>query len=141
DTSLHDSSDAPLDAHQWPFIVLPKPGQLPYYWRQLGIAVGDLGVCFYKDGKSCPVIIGDMGPDHKLGEGSMCAIGNLGLNPDPSRGGLQNVPPGVAHFIFPGSRNLLPLRRPHELPRTQDTPETIASRAWALFQAFKTNHS
>lgn len=137
DTSLHDSADAPLDANAYPFVVLPRRGKLPYHWGRIGVGVGDLVICFYKNGASCAAIIGDMGPDFKIGEGSVKAARALGIDPDPTNGGLQRVPPGVAHVVFPGSRRLMPLRRPHELPRTQDTPQSIEARAWELFAALK----
>ena len=140
DTSLHDTADAPLDARFVPYIVLPKPSPNPSRpkWSALGIELGDLGVCFFKDGRSCAAILGDKGPNFKLGEGSMEAARELGINPDPNVGGIgpDEVPPGVIHIVFPNSRNLLS-KGASGMPRTADTIDTLRTRAMALLDQFK----
>src|SRR5262249_44268455 len=99
---------------------------------------GDLGVCFFKDGRSCAAILGDKGPNFKLGEGSMEAARELGINPDPNVGGIGpgEVPPGVIHIVFPKSRNLLS-KGASGMPRTADEIDAIRTRAMALFDQFK----
>jgi N-acetylmuramoyl-L-alanine amidase len=140
DSSLHDAADEALDARALPFIVLPSPNDNPNRpkWSDLGIDLGDVGICFFKHGKSCAVIYGDFGPPLKLGEGSMQAARELGMNPDPNLGGIgpKEVPPGVIHIVFPNSRNLLS-KGNSGLPRTADTVQTIHDRAWTLFNQFK----
>src|SRR5262249_18368755 len=140
DTSLHDAADAPLDARLVPYIVLPKPNPNPSRpkWDVLGIELGDLGVCFFKDGRSCAAILGDKGPNFKLGEGSMEAARELGINPDPNVGGIGpgEGPPGVIHILFPKSRNLLS-KGASGMPRTADAIDAIRTRAMALFDQFK----
>jgi len=139
-TSLHDAGDNPLDARTLPYIVLPSPQDDPSRpkWSDLGVDLGDLAICFFKNGKSCAAILGDAGPPLKLGEGSMQAARELGINPDPNVGGIgpNEVPPGVIHIVFPNSRNLLPKGASH-LPRTADTIQTINERARKLFEQFK----
>jgi subtilisin len=97
------------------------------------VELGDLGVCFFKNGTSCAVLFGDRGPAVKLGEGSMLAAEMLGINPDPNIGGIDagEIPPGIVHFVFPGSRRVRPV--PGGRPRTDDTPESVEQRAWELF--------
>jgi N-acetylmuramoyl-L-alanine amidase len=144
DTSLHDAGDKALDARSLPYIVLPLPNNNPNRpkWSDLGVALGDLGVCFYRSNRSCAVIYGDSGPPLKLGEGSMQAARQLGINPDPNVGGIgpNEVPPGVVHVVFPQSRNLLS-KGASGRPRTADTIETIRDRAWALLKQFKNGAS
>jgi len=136
DTSLHDAQDRPLNSRVFPFIVLPlrhnRPGRPQ--WSELGVELGDLGVCFFKNGTACAVLFGDSGPASKLGEGSMLAAEMLGINSDPNVGGIgpSEVPPGVLHFVFPGSRKVRPV--PHGRPRTDDTAQSVTERAWALFE-------
>jgi len=136
DTSLHDAQGRPLNSRVFPFIVLPlrhnKPGRPQ--WSDLGVELGDLGVCFYKNGTSCAVLFGDRGPAAKLGEGSMLAAEMLGIDSDPNVGGIgpSEVPPGVLHFVFPGSRKVRPV--PHGRPRTDDTAQSVTERAWELWE-------
>jgi N-acetylmuramoyl-L-alanine amidase len=137
-SSLHNAADNALDARTMPFIVLPSPKPSRPQWADLGIDLGDLGVCFFKNGRSCAVIYGDHGPNYKLGEGSMQAARELGINPDPNVGGIEanEVPPGVIHIVFPNSRKALP-KGASGLPRTADTVQSIHDRAWDLFAQFK----
>ncbi len=138
DTSLHDAQGRPLNSRQFPFIVLPlrhnRPGRPQ--WSDLGVDLGDLGVWFLKNGTACAVLFGDKGPATKLGEGSMLAAEMLGIDPDPNIGGIDagQIPPGILHFVFPGSRKVQPVS--HGRPRTADTPQSVAERAWALFRNF-----
>ena len=136
DTSLHDRSGKPLSADDMPFIVLPKRGQQPYLWSGLGVGVGDLAMLWYKNGAMCAAIIGDVGPSTKIGEGSTKVARALGINPDPNTGGVQDIPPGIMHMVFPGSRKLL-AQTSGQRPRTDDTRETIAARAQELLALLK----
>jgi N-acetylmuramoyl-L-alanine amidase len=140
DTSLHDAQGQPLDARIVPYIVVPLPHNIPHRPKlgDFGIALGDLAVCFFKNGTSCAAIYGDAGPALKLGEGSMQAARELGINPDPNVGGIgaNEVPPGVIHIAFPNSRNLLSTGASGQ-PRTADTIQTIHDRAMALLSQFK----
>jgi len=136
DTSLHDAQGRPLNSRRFPFIVLPlrhnRPGRPQ--WSELGVELGDLGVCFFKNGASCAVLFGDSGPAVKLGEGSMVAAEMLGIDSDPNVGGIDagEIPPGILHFVFPGSRKVQHI--PGERPRTEDTPASVSQRAWDLFR-------
>lgn len=136
DTSLHDANNDPLNSRDYPFIVLPLRHNIPDrpQWKDLGVGLGDLGMCVFKNGRSVAVLFGDQGPAKKLGEGSMFAAKALGINPDPNIGGIgpDEVPPGVCHFVFPGSRKLKPGTG---TPRTLDTPQSVKQRAEALFAA------
>lgn len=107
DTSVHDMDDRPLHAGQLPFVVLPLPHKKPSIPQltDLGLGLGDFGICYWKNGTACPVIVGDLGPAHKLGEGSVKAAQILGIDPDPNVGGIDatEVPPGVLMVLFPKS--------------------------------------
>ncbi len=110
DTSLHDSADKPLHAGRVPFVVLPLRHARPNIPQvaDFDIGVGDFGMCWWKNGRTCPVVVGDLGPPHKLGEGSVRAAQALGIDPDPNVGGIDanEVPPGVLMMIFPKSRKV-----------------------------------
>jgi hypothetical protein len=68
----------------------------------------------------------------------MAAASALGINPDPDIGGIgpSEVPPGVIHIVFPGSRKLKPGIAKSHHPRTLDTAQSVNLRAQALLNAF-----
>ena len=133
-TSLHDAADRPLNSRRYPFIVLPLPPEESSVDRldNYGVTLGDLGVCIYKNGKLVPVLYGDKGPRHKIGEGSMLAASQLGINPDPNIGGVDpgEIPPGIVHVVFPGSNDV-------EGRKTSRTAEDVARDALELFNRFR----
>jgi hypothetical protein len=83
-----------LDATQIPYVVI-NPAL-----KNLGVQVGDLGMLSMGD-RRVFVVVGDVGPKDKLGEGSIKAVDRLGGNPNAIKGG---IPSGVRQDFFPGRR-------------------------------------
>ena len=134
DTSLHDAADKPLNSRRYPFIVLPLPPKDSSVdsLDNHGVSLGDLGVCIYKNGKVVAVLYGDKGPRQKIGEGSMLAASQLGINPDPNIGGIDpsEIPPGIVHVVFPGSNDVTGTK-------TNRSADDVVSDALALFDRFR----
>ena len=134
DTSLHDADDKPLNSRRYPFIVLPLPPRNSNEdsLDNHGVALGDLGVCIHKNGKVVPVLYADKGPRQKIGEGSMLAASQLGINPDPNIGGIDpsEIPPGIVHVVFPGSNDVTGRK-------TNRTAEDVGRDAVELFDRFR----
>lgn len=112
-----------LNADAVPYIVLPLGG----FIQDLGLEKGDLAAVIYKD-KLVYAIVGDEGPECKIGEGSIQLHELLGnpvcrkrnaagdcIDVDENRGIDNNV----LFFVFPDSARLI-------LPGL--TPENINSR-------------
>lgn len=134
DTSLHDANNQPLNSRRYPFIVLPLQPDENSVDRldNHGMKLGDLGVCIYKNGEVVPVLYGDKGPRRKIGEGSMLAASQLGINPDPNRGGIDagEIPPGIVHVVFPDSNDV-------KSGKTNRTAEDVVRDALELFNRFR----
>ncbi|MGZ0149044.1 glycoside hydrolase family 75 protein [Kribbella sp. WER1] len=98
DTSFHQSDDQPLNSAGLPFIVVPLPSSL---WRypDSGITGGTVAAVVYQD-KVAYAVVGDEGPTGIIGEGSYKLAQQLGINPDPSSGGVDG--PVVTYILFPG---------------------------------------
>jgi hypothetical protein len=91
---LRNPDGSSLNAHEVPYFVLPA-GK----YQGLGIKPGDVAAVRY-NGKVAFARFGDVGPSHKLGEGSMALARSLGINDSPTHGGVQR---GVEYLVFPGS--------------------------------------
>jgi len=87
----------PLDATKMNYMVLP--GGLA---KQMGLKLGDIAAVSY-NGKTAFAIYGENGPKSKAGEGSMHLAQQLGINPSPTKGGVNS---GVSYVVFPNSANL-----------------------------------
>ncbi len=132
DTSFHFPDGSPLSSERHPFIVLP----LGVFRASTGLSIGDLAIVVYRDIITA-AICGDLGPSHKIGEGSIrvheafhppapdpCAT----RNPDGSCRRIHDVSieHDVLFFVFPGSAISSAL--------TPDNAETlIKAKAFALF--------
>jgi len=94
--------DKYVNTHDIPFFVLPLG-----WYQQHGVKLGDVGALLYK-GKLAYAIFADVGPDEKLGEGSLALHEALGNNPWVKLksgvvkpwGGIES---GVTLVVFPGS--------------------------------------
>lgn len=107
-----------VDATSIPYFVLP--GGLGHTLR---IDLGDLGfVINIKNRRSSGAIYADVGPRHKIGEGSIALARALGINADSRSGGTTG---GVIYVVFAGSGNGLPR-----------SAEDINAIARAKFQAW-----
>lgn len=132
DTSFHFPNGAALSSERHPYIVQP----LGVFRAATGLALGDLAVIVYRNLLTA-AICGDLGPAHKIGEGSIrlheafhppapdpCAA----RNPDGSCRRIHDVSieEDVLFFVFPGSAIGAAL--------TPDNAEVlIKARAYALF--------
>jgi|GEM_PF-1596559 len=87
-----------IDAEKTPYFVLN-----PSVMRSTGTQKGDIGYVYNrKTKKGCYAILGDVGSDQKLGEGSIYLAQQLGINADPRTGGQED---GVVYMVFPFSGN------------------------------------
>lgn len=93
-TSLRHRDGRSVNAETVPYFVLPG-GQ----YKHLGIKLGDMAAVRY-NGKVAFAVFADVGPRHKLGEGSMALAQQLGINHNPRNGGVRG---GVEYMVFPGS--------------------------------------
>lgn len=90
--SLHDPRRY-VDAHEIPYIAIPPE------LRPFGLWVGDVARVEYR-GNWCEAIVGDVGPEHHLGEGSTKLARQLSIPDDPRHGGCGA---GVTVVAFPRS--------------------------------------
>jgi hypothetical protein len=98
-TSLKRSDHTSLDTDRDNFFVLP-----PSVAKAYGIKKGDLGWLVQEStGKAVPVVLGDFGPEGKLGEASVAALKSLGYNNVNGRNGVSGD--GFKIVFVPGSGN------------------------------------
>jgi hypothetical protein len=135
DTALHFADGKPLNAHHFPFAVIPMVRQIDqsisFERAPLKITLGDIGIAFWQKRRAA-FVYGDRGPKwKKIGEGSINFADNLGINSDPNEGGIgaNEVPPGVIHIVFPGTSDVA---NPKD-PRTLRTPIEISRIAEEMF--------
>lgn len=107
-TAATDSTGKPLDAAKLPFIVVPGVSSR-WSYKDAGIAMGSVGLVIY-DGKVEYGIVGDVGPKAILGEASYAMAKNLGINPNPSTGGVAD---GVTYVIFTGPTGRVTKKEDH----------------------------
>ena len=98
-TSLRYPDGRSVNAETVPYFVLPG-GQ----YKHLGIKLGDIAAVRY-NGKVAFAVFADVGPRHKLGEGSIALAQELGIPASPRTGGVRS---GVEYLVFPGSGNGTP---------------------------------
>ncbi len=136
-----DADEARLEHNSDPGVTL-KEGGLPDFTAQLGLAVGDLGVAFWREAPAGNVarsffIYADKGPANKLGEGSVTMAKDLAINSDPNDGGFEagemdKMNKGVVHLAFPGSGKEFTTG----VNSSRLVPNQIKAAAESLFQAF-----
>lgn len=98
ETAFTQSDGKPLNSAELPHIVVPLPSGL-WDYESAGIGGGTVGVATYQD-KVVYAVVGDLGPKSIIGEGSYALAEALGIDPDPSTGGVSGK---VVDFIlFPG---------------------------------------
>lgn len=104
----------PVDPDAVPYVVIPGAGpkgvESGEFSRVSGIVVGDYGVVF-ANGKQVPVIVADVGPAYKIGEGSTALLRLLSANNTASP-----ISSGVTYVLFPGTAD-----KPSDL-----SPDTLA---------------
>ncbi len=130
-TALQDKTKAINDPRRYvdsntiPYIVLPaRPKK-----HQGGAKLGDFCVVVYRVKNKYRVayaIFADLGPENKLGEGSIALAKALGIPSDPRLGGIEQ---GVLYLVFPDSGN--------GKPRTIQEINTITKRLFKNWDGLK----
>lgn len=82
-----------VDSSRIPYLSIPPD------LRVAGVKMGDLAHVTYCNQWS-PAIVGDVGPAHRIGEGSIALARALGVNASPIHGGVGK---GVSVVLFPGT--------------------------------------
>lgn len=88
-TSMRYANGRSLDPTRVPYVVVPLKSNLA--------KLGDLVVVEYR-GRSVLAVVGDKGPAHRFGEGSMALAKQLGINPSGVSGGVS----GGVRYTFLG---------------------------------------
>jgi peptidoglycan hydrolase-like protein with peptidoglycan-binding domain len=97
-TSWNQSNGQPLNSATLPFIVVPLPS-LTWNFANAGIGGATIAAVVYQD-KVAYAVVGDQGPTGIIGEGSYQLAQQLGMNPNPSSGGVSGAV--VTYILFPG---------------------------------------
>jgi hypothetical protein len=85
-----------IDATKVPYIALP-----PDFARTFDIHLGDLAVVVNQaNGRSAYAIFADVGPNGRIGEGSIALAKALRIPANPRYDGVED---GITYLIFPGS--------------------------------------
>ncbi len=96
-TAATDSQGNPLDAANLPYTVVPgKSTRFDY--SQAGLVLGSVILVVYQ-GKLEYTVFGDIGPTSIIGEASYATANDLGIDPNPSTGGVGG---GVLYVAFTG---------------------------------------
>lgn len=98
ETAFTQSDGQPLNSAELPHIVVPLPSD-KWDYTGAGIGGGTVAAVAFED-KVVYAVVGDLGPKPIIGEGSYALAEALGIDPDPSTGGVSGK---VVDFIlFPG---------------------------------------
>jgi hypothetical protein len=85
-----------IDATRVPYVALP-----PDFVRTFGIHLGDRAVVVNQaNGRSAYAIFADVGPQGRIGEGSIALAKALGIPANPRHDGVEDR---ITYLIFPGS--------------------------------------
>ncbi|MEV6411486.1 peptidoglycan-binding protein [Kribbella sp. NPDC051718] len=101
-TSWNQSNGQPLNSAGLPFIVVPLSSSI-WNYSTAGIAGGTVAAVVYQD-KVAYAVVGDQGPTGIIGEGSYKLAQQLGINPNPSSGGVSGAV--VTYILFPGVKSV-----------------------------------
>ncbi len=96
-TSFDQSDGKPLIASQLPYVVVPLPSSR-FDYMAADIQPGAAVIVLYEY-KLAYGVFGDEGPDDIIGEASYAMAKALGIDPDPSTGGVDG---GVTYIVFTG---------------------------------------
>ncbi|GAB3874702.1 glycoside hydrolase family 75 protein [Kibdelosporangium lantanae] len=98
DTAFHASNGKPLTADVTHYIVVPSSSSI---WKYSSSGLKGAGSCaVIYNNKVLYAVIGDTGPTQIIGEASYATAKDLGINPDPSNGGVDS---GVTYICFKNS--------------------------------------
>ncbi|QTD96461.1 glycoside hydrolase family 75 protein [Streptomyces cyanogenus] len=98
-TAFQQSDGRYLSAETLPYIVVPAPS-FRWDYRAHGVQGGSVAAVVHGD-RVQYAVVGDTGPSDIIGEASYATASGLGINPDPSVGG---VPSDVTYIVFRDSR-------------------------------------
>ena len=98
-TAATDSKGNPLDAANLPYVVVPGTSTR-FNFGASGLKLGDVILVLYK-GQIEYAVYGDVGPSADIGEASYATAQALGVDPNPSTGGVDA--PDVLYVAFPGA--------------------------------------
>lgn len=99
ETACVQSDGAPLNSSALPHIVVPLPSDT-WDHTESDVGCGTVGAVIYED-KVVYGVIGDKGPAGIAGEASYAMADSLGIDPDPSSGGVSGKV--VGYVTFPGT--------------------------------------
>jgi len=97
DTAFHNLAGEPLTASITPYVVIPND----FHISGLDTTNGGNVTAVIFNGKLQYAVFGDTGPTDIIGEASYACAQKLGINPDPSNGGVGG--PVVTYITFIGS--------------------------------------
>ncbi len=109
-TSATDSQGNPLDAATLPYVVVPLPSTR-FDYTSAGLDFGSVIAVIYHD-QIAYAVFGDEGPSSIIGEASYATAQALGIDPDPSTGGVDS---GVAYIAFTGPAAIVPVIEDHAM--------------------------
>jgi peptidoglycan hydrolase-like protein with peptidoglycan-binding domain len=101
-TSWNQSDGRPLNSAALPFVVVPLSSSI-WNFAGAGITGGTVAAVVYGD-KVAYAVVGDQGPSTIIGEGSYKLAQLLGINPNPSTGGVSGAV--VTYILFPGVKSV-----------------------------------
>jgi hypothetical protein len=90
------------------YVVVPLPSAR-FDYKAAGLALGSVIAVIY-NGKIVYGVFGDEGPTAIIGEASYAMAKSLGINPDPSVGGVDS---GVTYIAFTGAGAVVPKIEDH----------------------------
>lgn len=97
-TAATDSQGNPLDAANLPYTVVPGKST-KFNYTNAGLQLGSVILVVYQ-GKAEFTVFGDIGPTSIIGEASYATANDLGIDPNPSTGGIGG---GVLYVAFTGA--------------------------------------
>jgi hypothetical protein len=105
DTFCHASTGGPLDSAALPYVVVPSASSI-WNYTNYNIGCGTVVAVIYHNQVEYAVV-GDTGPTGIIGEASYATASSLGIDPDPSTGGVDS---GVTYIVFQGSQRVSPIQ-------------------------------
>jgi len=115
-TAATDSNGDPLDAAALPFVVIPgRSAKFDYI--DAGLGMRSVVAVIYED-KVAFGVLGDVGPQAIIGEASYAMAVLLGIDPDPSTGGVEG---GVSYIAFTGTEAKVDVIEDHDEATTLGT--------------------
>ncbi|MEO8800496.1 MAG: glycoside hydrolase family 75 protein [Polyangiaceae bacterium] len=102
-TAAVDSKGNALDAANLPYVVVPGKSA-KFDAAAAGLSKGAVILVVYKN-QLAYAVYGDVGPAADIGEASYATASELGINPNPSKGGVDGA--DVLYVAFTGSDSVV----------------------------------